>query len=1078
MKINKDSGKEAIKDKSKDTALHDHIKARITRKPNRVLKRSFIESAMCYHNIVMLLMGMLVFMGALGLAIMPKQEMPQFTVRQGAVVAVYPGATSEEVEERVAKPLENFIFGYKEVNKKKTYTQSKDGMLIVFIELNDNVEDKDAFWSKFKHGLQTFKTQLPSGVLALQAVDDIADTSALLITIESKQKTYRELNTYIDNLKDRLRRIDAISNLRTYGMENEQISIFLDQNKLAKYGIGPFSILNRLAMQGITTLSGSIDVGNISLPIHVADSYNNERDVAEQIVYSDTKGNIVRLKDIARIVREYPKQNKYITSNGNKCVLLSIEMRPGNDIVKMGSDVHQVIYNFKQTLPEDVHITTITDQSKVVSESVVNFLRELLISVISVIVVVILLMPRRVAEVSALSIPITIFSSVGVFYLFGMELNTVTLAALIVTLGMVVDDSVVIIDNYMEKLGHGMSRWHAAIAAPREFFMSVLSATLSISLTFFPFLITMHGDMGDFVKSFPWAMFIILSISLTVSLLLTPYLQYMVIRKGISNEPKPNAPKRPLDYLQTGYTWLLTRCFNHPRTTILTGIVLIALGGVIFVNLPQRMMPIAERNQFAIEFYLPNGSTAKQTASVADSMAHILQRDSLVTSVTTFIGQGSPRFHSTYAPQIGGPSFAQFIVNTVSNDATEDVLNKYADKYCNYFPGCFVRFKQMDYNAASYPIEIRVSGDSISQLKRIAIKVEKCMHEIDGITLIRTNFEQPLPGIRVTPDATEANRLGVNKTILSADLAVRFGDGIPMSTLWEGDYPVQMTLKSERKGADTDSVNYLSRPSEYSELDNEYIPVMGGTSSVPLRQLAKISPDWHDGSIIRRNGVRTISIVGEPMRGYNADYLTSELKQKVDSVMEDDPDNAELSWEIGGMAEKDAETLPMVIKGVMIAVLIIFFILLFHFKRISLALVNLSSMSLCIFGAALGLAITGFDVSLTCILGVVSLMGILVRNGIIMLDYAEELRRDKGLSVRDAAFQAGERRMRPIFLTSAAASVGVLPMMIENNTLWSPMGAVIFFGTLISMVLIATILPVLYWLVFDKHGKYSLRKNK
>ena len=1009
----------------RDTALRDHIKARITRKPNRIIKRSFIESAMCNHNIVLLLMGMLVFLGILGICIMPKQEMPQFTIRQGVCVAVYPGATSGEVEERVAKPLENFIFGYKEVNKKKTYTQSKDGMLIVFLELNDDVEDRDAFWSKFKHGLQAFKSSLPMGVLALQAVDDIADTSALLITMESKQKTYRELNTYIDQLKDRLRRIDAISNLRTYGLENEQISICLDQNKLAKYGIGPYKILNDLALQGFTTVSGNLEMGNLNLPIHITDSYNNERDVAEQIVYSDPKGNIVRLKDIAQIKREYPKLNKYIKSNGNKCVLLSIEMRPGNDIVKMGRDVHKMMDDFEQSLPGDVHINTITDQSKVVSESVLNFLRELLISVISVIIVVILLMPRRVAEVSALSIPITIFSSLGIFYLFGMELNTVTLAALIVTLGMVVDDSVVIIDNYMEKLGHGMSRWHAAIAAPREFFMSVLSATLSISLTFFPFLFTMHGDMGDFVKSFPWAMFIILSISLMVSLLLTPYLQYMVIHQGISSQHKPNARKKPLDYLQMGYTWLLKRCFAFPRTTLAVGIMLVSTGAIIFVHLPQRMMPIAERNQFAVEFYLPSGTTAARTAQVADSMAHILQCDPQVTAVTTFVGQGSPRFHTTYAPQIGGENFAQFIVNTVDNDATEKVLDRYADRYSNYFPDCYIRFKQMDYNNATYPIEVRVSGDSMGDLKAAARKIEACMHKIEGINLIRTNYEEPLPGIRVTPDATEANRLGVNKTILSADLA------------------------------------------------NEYIPVMGGTSSVPLRQLAKISPDWHDGSIIRRNGVRTISIIGEPLRGFNANRLANELKQEVSKL----PLDSSLDWEIGGMAEKDAETLPQVTSGVMIAALIIFFILLFHFKRISLALVNLSSMSLCIFGAAIGLLVTGFDVSLTCILGIVSLMGILVRNGIIMLDYAEELRRDKGLSVKEAAFQAGERRMRPIFLTSAAASVGVLPMMVENNTLWSPMGAVIFFGTLISMVLIATILPVLYWLVFDKHGKYSLRKQ-
>ena len=420
--------------------------------------------------------------------------------------------------------------------------------------------------------------------------------------------------------------------------------------------------------------------------------------------------------------------------------------------------------------------------------------------------------------------------------------------------------------------------------------------------------------------------------------MLTPYLQYTLIHKGIDTNPKPDARKKPLDYLQTGYTWLLNRCFAHPCATLATGGALVAAGAVLFVKQPQRMMPVAERNQFAVEFYLPNGTTAKRTAEVADSMAQILQRDPLVTSVTTFIGQGSPRFHTTYAPQIGGPNFAQFIVNTANNDATEKVLDKYADRYSDYFPDCYVRFKEMDYNSATYPIEIRVSGDSIGRLKQEAKKVEACMRSIEGIHLVRTNYEAPLPCVRITPDETEANRLGVNKTILSANLAIHFGDGLPMSTLWEGDYPVKMVLKSEND----------------SDLNNEYIPVMGGTASVPLRQLAKIAPDWQDGSIVRRNGVR---------------------------------------------------------------------------------------------------------------------------NGIIRIDYAEELRREKGLSVRDAAFQAGERRMRPIFLTSAAASVGVLPMMLENNTPWSPMGAVIFFGTLISMVLIATVLPILYWLVFDKHGKYSLRRK-
>ncbi len=1037
----------------KDTALHEHIRARIKRKPNRLMKRSFIESAMCYHNIILLLMGMLVFMGLAGIVNMPKQEMPVFTIRQGAVVAVCPGSTSQEIEERVTKPLEDFVFGYKEVRKDKTYSQTKDGMAIVYVELNADIEDKDAFWSKFKHGLSAFKMQLPSSVAAVQAVDDIAETSALLITIESGQKTYRELRGYLDDLKSRLRHIDAISNLRTYGLQMEQLTVYLDQQKLAKYGIGSFTILNSLAMQGLTTYSGSVEDGSATAPIHINDAYNSELDVANQIVYSTPSGDVIRLKDVARIVREYPQMDKYIKSNGKKCVLLSVEMRPGNDIVKMGRDVRKQIDSFKKELPSEVRLSIITDQSRVVSESVVNFLRELLISVISVIVVVVLLMPRRVAEVSAMSIPITIFTSVGIFYIFGFELNTVTLAALIVTLGMVVDDSVVIIDNYMEKLGHGMSRWHASIAAPREFFMSVLSATLSISLTFFPFLFTMKGEMADFVKSFPWAMFIILTVSLTVSLILTPYLQYTFIHEGIKENNKASSRRTPLDYLQAGYTWLLTRCFRHPRLTLVAGLGVVVIGVCLFSKVPQRMMPLEERDQFAVEIFMPNGTTAQRTAQVADSLEHILKRDSRVTAVTSFIGQGSPRFNVTYAPQIGGTNFAQFIVNTVDNESAAEVLDEYADRYAQYFPDAYVRFKQMDYNNAAYPVEIRISGDSLNVLRKAADKVVACMRQTEGLQLVRTNFEEPQPGVSITLNEAESNRLGINKALLTACLAVHYGPGVPVTSLWEGDYPVGVVLKTDHKDS-----------AQFTNLGNEYIPVMGGTTSVPLRQFATIKPDFTDGCIVRRNGVRTISVVAEPMRGYNADKLAKQVEAKVAKL--ELPKDVEVHT--GGMLEKDTETLPQVSTGVLIAVFIIFFILLFHFKRISLALVNLSSMSLCVFGAAVGLLVTGYDMSITGILGVVSLMGILVRNGIIMLDYAEELRRDKGLSVREAAFQAGERRMRPIFLTSAAASVGVLPMMLENNTLWSPMAAVVFFGTLISMVLIATVLPVLYAVVFDK----------
>ena len=1029
--------------------------------------RGFIAKAFDSHNIVMLLVGMLVVTGIIGLAVMPKQEMPVFTIRQGAVVAVCPGMSSLDVEERVTPRLEDFVFSYKEVNKAKTTSKSKDGMAIVMVRLGDEVNDKDVFWSKLKHGLSALKAQMPSGVLAVQAVDDIAETSALLVTIESRQKTYRELNTYLTDIKTKLRRISSISNLRTYGTESEQVTVRLDQNKLAQYAIGPATILNVLSSQGFTTLSGKVENGENVAPVYVADNYNCERDIERQIVYSSPTGEVVRLGDVAKIEREYPKLDKYITRNGVKCVLFSVEMRPGNDIVEMGREVRTALADYEHTLPPDVRINIITDQSRVVEESVENFLRELLISVIAVILVVVLLMPRRVAEVSALTIPVTIFTSVGLFYLFGMELNTVTLAALIVTLGMVVDDSVVIIDNYMEKLGQGMPRRRATLAAPSEFFMSVLSATLSISLTFFPFLVTMKGDMADFVKTFPWAMFIILTVSLSVSLLLTPYLQYCFIKKGLPvQQPADGEEKKkrkmPLDYLQDGYTWLLKRCFRFPKLTLAGAAAMVALGGIVFALVPQRMMPVAERNQFAVEIYLPDGASAEATARVADSLRQVMSHDSRITGITSFIGQGSPRFHTTYAPQLGGTNFAQFIVNTTDDETTQKVLDDYADKYSEYFPNAYVRFKQMDYNNAVSPIEIRLSGDSLKYIVAAAHRVEQLIKNTDGVQLVRTDMGNALPGVSLAMREPEANRLGISKSMLSANMALRFGDGVPVTTVWEKDYPVSVVLKSDYTGDD-----------RFADLPNAYVPAAGGRS-VPLRQVADIKPCYTYGTIGHRNGVRTVLVLAEPRRGYNANALALGIEKRIKSLNLP----PEVSVQTGGMLAIDRETQPQVYSGVAVAVLIIFFILLFHFRRISLAVVNLSSMSLCILGAALGLIITGYEMSLTGILGIVSLMGILVRNGIIMIDYAEELRHVQGLSVREAAFQSGERRMRPIFLTSAAASVGVLPMMLEGNTLWSPMAAVIFFGTLISMVLIATVLPVFYWMVFRKMDKRAVPETE
>jgi len=363
--------------------------------------------------------------------------------------------------------------------------------------LNDNVNNKNEFWSKLRHGLNDYKNELPLGVLSVIVDDDFGETSATILSLESKTKTYRQLQTYMENLEDKLRKVDKIANLHMFGMQKEQISIYLDKDKMSSYGITMNMLGANLFMHGLITTSGTFESDKINIPVHIDKTYRTERDIEEQIVKVDPDGSVIRLKDIANVVREYPTPDSYITNNGTKCLLLSIEMRDNNDITSYGKDVNKIIDKYEKTLPQDVKVSRITDQAKVVNDSVNRFLLEMLIAIASVVLVTMILMPFRVASVAAISIPITIFISLGIMYAIGIELNTVTLAGLIVVLGLIVDDCIVIVDGYIDEIDKGMSRWHAAIASAKVYFRSLVTATLTISITFFPLMMTFTGQMRD-----------------------------------------------------------------------------------------------------------------------------------------------------------------------------------------------------------------------------------------------------------------------------------------------------------------------------------------------------------------------------------------------------------------------------------------------------------------------------------------------------------------------------------------------------------------------------------------------------
>ena len=1025
---------------------------------------SGIESAMRNNNIVIIIALAIIVVGVFALKKMPRNEFPVFTIRQGVIVGFYPGATSAEVEKQLTSVVENYIFGYQEVKKAKTYSYSREGMMYIFVELNDDVKNADQFWSKLKHGLDELKMTLPSGVLALIANTDFGDTSALLITLSSDTKSYKELEEQLKKLETECRKIPATSKIKHFGLQKEKIFVNVKPELLNEYNIKSLSLLGSYQSNGMINYAGKLDDGQNIRPIHLPSNFESEKDLAEQIVYSDPNGNVVRLKNIATIERRYDEPESYIKQNGEKTILLSLEMQPGNNIVKFGKDVDKALEIFQKQCPGEIEVAKISELPKYVSNSVNNFMKEFLIAIVAVILVTMVLLPFRVASVAGITVPISVMITLAILYFIGIELHTVSLAALILVLGMIVDNSIVVIDNHVEKIDHGISPWHAAIKSAKELVAPIIVVTLAIMASYIPLGFMVPGTAGEFMMAIPIVVSTALVVSILVALFLVPYLNFVFIKKGLKISKKEDK-KSFLDRLQQWFDTTLEKAFKYPKTVIAIGVAFIALAIFLFKHTDQQLFPEMERNQFAVEVYLPTGSSLESTQKVVNSLESLLLTDHRVTNVTSFVGTSSPRFHTVYAPQMPASNYGQLLINTLSEQATRDIVNEYEPKYSDAFVNAHVKWKILAMQASRSPIEIRISSDSVKDIRNIEAQVNQIIAKTKGTAWVRTDWDQPQQNIVVNLDRDQANRMGYYKGLVATSLMIGL-DGVPLTTVWEKDYPVDVVLtqaQTTRENLSTLADQFITSPMSYS--------------SVPLRSIANFVPEWTDGTIVHRNGTPTLTILVDNAPNAIASSILSELQVQINGLTL--PQGTTINY--GGDYEAQQEVFIPMGVALGVSIIFIFFILLIQFKKEKIAFLIMSTMLLTLPGAAIGLQLMDYPFSITAFIGITSLCGMVVRNGIILIDYARELKENERMTVREAAIAAGKRRMRPIFLTSAAAAVGVVPMILSRSPLWGPLGTVISFGLLFSMVLTLYILPILYTIAYSdktpKPGFWSLPRN-
>ncbi len=1025
---------------------------------------NFVKASLKNRQVTLTVFLLMFAFGIYSLITMPRREDPKITIPAGLVVAYFPGADITQVEDQVTSKIEEYLFQFEEVRKDKTYSITTEGFTEIHVWLRDNVRKPDIFWSKLRHQLMVIKAvDLPQGVIGPVVNSDFGDTESMIIGISGKTADYNRMKDRLSLLENKLRSIPAVSRLKRIGEQKEQIEVAFRSERLMQYNIDLLQVVKILQSQNVISPTGEVRSGDYTAPLFADVHFRSIDEIRDQIVGSSPTGALIKLKDIADISRIYAEPESKISINGQKALLLAVQMYEGENIVRAGKQVEEYMNEFTSQIPSGMEITIIVNQPEVVRKNISQFLREFFMAIGAVTLVVFLLLPFRIAAVAAAAIPMTVSITLTLLHTFGIELHQVSLASLIAVLGIVVDDAVIIADNYVELLDRGKDRWTAAWQSATELVVPVLTATITIISSFFP-LVILTGAIGEFIRALPITVAIALSSSFIVAMILTPLLCYLFIKKGLHfNAGKVKSRKTTfLDLLQSVYNKSIDWCFNHKNFTITASLLTIVLALILFkTGIKQKFFPEAERDQFIVELWMPSGTRLTKTQEAILRIQNTLDGDKRIRSYATFIGISAPRFYYNYSPEMPERNFAQILINTVDKKATESLYRELSEKVDFLVPEGETHVKLMQQGQPmNAHVEVRISGEDISRLKQIGSEVQAIFKKVPGSHLVRSDFKEEVYGINIKI-RNEAIRLGFTRSAISQMIYAGL-EGYAATKLYEGGNALDIVLRLKEELRD-----------ETEDLKNIYLrsPVTG--ASVPLKQIADLNYKWQPGRIIRRNGLRTLTIQSETTRGLLPSELLKAVKPQIAGISL--PEGYRIWY--GGEYANQQETYRYMLVALAISLIVIFLVLLFQFRNLKEVGMVMLTIPLSLLGALFGLWITGNDFGFTAFCGIISLSGIEVRNAIILIDHTNELLA-RGLDIPTAAYEAGKRRLRPIFLTAMAAAIGVFPMILSGSPLWSPLASVIAFGVVWSMMISTLVIPVLYTVAVKPKDKIDIVKNQ
>lgn len=996
------------------------------------------EWALQHKQLIYYFIFITFIMGIFSYLRLGRMEDPDYVIRQMIVSVSWPGASARQVEEQVIDKLEKKLQDTPGLDYLKSY--SKPGQAVIYVTLDDYVNEKDIqpTWLEVRNMVNDIKATLPQGVAGIAFNDRFDDVFGCIYALTADGFTYEEMRDRAEKIRRTLLGVPDVKKIELVGVQAEKIFIEIESGKLAQLGIDPSLIVNTIKNQDSMAASGMIETSSDNVYVRVSGMFDSIDDIRSLPVRANDR--TFRLGDIARVERSYADPiDPQMYYNGQPAVGIAISMNASGNILNMGAGLSKAAAQIKKDLPLGLELSQVSNQPKVVEASISEFIDSLREAIIIVLAVSFLSLGMRSGLVVALCIPLVIAATFTCMKLMGIDLQKISLGALIIALGLLVDDAIIAIEMMNVKLKQGWDRFQAACFAYTATAFPMLTGTLITCAGFIPVGFA-KGSGPEYCRSLFPVVTIALLVSWVISIFVTPLLGCNLIKP--KKTPEHNVYDTRFYRL---FRKILTYCLCH--RTLVIGVTVVCFTGSLFLFkfIKKEYFPPSVRPELIVEMTLPEGASLLATKAEAQRFAENIAGDPGIENYSYYVGTGSPRFVLTAEPNLAASNYAQFVIVAKNLDARKALNDKVKNLFAERFPNVHGHIKLILTGPPSpYPVMLRVTGYDHEKVRGIARQVGQVLAANPRAANTNFDWNEKSKVMHLTVDQSKARMLGIDSQTLAANLQSHLS-GAALAEFREQDKTVDIVFRISQNDRQ-----------DLSRIKDLHIHI-GNGRFVPLDQVANISYEAEDGLIWRRDLKPTITVQADVLPGATGNDVTQHVYAQLEGLREELPPG--YSIDIGGALERSKVSMGLMLQPVPAMFIIILTCLMFQLQRISLMILTVLTAPLGIIGVSLSLLLTQRPIGFVAQLGILALSGMIIRNSVILIDQIEQHIKS-GEAPWDAIIDSTILRFRPIMLTAAAAILGMIPLM--SSTFWGPMAVAIAGGLLGATVLTLLVLPTMY----------------